>query len=169
MSFELGWRRIDQFVEPLPITEKDRDFSRVHKLAANEDAGNLVRAPTVSEGKKKYNMDAKLTEVKSWFCCYDTKLGSMFDHVVILHDDDTDDWSVSTSSTVSIASGTVSRDRSNRAGSFGSDVSDVPSNDASAGITPTPQATATVTGTITSQLSASNLASLAEQFAKQNI
>jgi hypothetical protein len=160
-SFELGWRRIDQYCEPLPVTEKDRDFTRVHKLAANEEIAQLAKAPATVEGKKKFQIDLKLVDVKSWFKCYDVKLGTMFDHVVMLHEDDTDNWSVSSGSTLSTASGTQSPGRSKeRAESISSDVSDGPQV-----LDPCVSQAAT----FGSKLSASNLAALAERLGTSKI
>jgi hypothetical protein len=163
MSFELGWRRIDAFIEPLPVSDKDRDFARVTKLGANEDVANLGKA--VTDGKKKGSVDPKLGDVKSWFKCYDANLNNMFDHIVTLHEEDTDNWSVSTDSTVSTASGTHSPSRSRRADSMGSQIS-CDGHDFLPPIAEESQDTNNL-GKSGSHLSASNLAALAEQLANK--
>jgi hypothetical protein len=33
MAFSLGWRRIDQYISPLPESDADKDFSRVSRLS----------------------------------------------------------------------------------------------------------------------------------------
>jgi hypothetical protein len=40
---ELGWRRIGAFVDPLPESAADKDFTRVTRLGANEEIGVLVK------------------------------------------------------------------------------------------------------------------------------
>jgi len=167
MSFELGWRRIDSYIEPLPVTEKDRDFARVTKLLANEEVANLGKAP--SEAKKKLAIDAKMADIKSWFKCYDQNLSNMFDHIVSLHQDDTDNWSVSSHSTVSTTSSTLSPSRSKRADSMGSDISNNDNHDLKFDILSPIAEEIHETSKLgsASKLSASNLAALAEQLASK--
>lgn len=43
-AFDLGWRRINQYVEDLPETEKDKDYSRVQRLMGGEDIAVLYRS-----------------------------------------------------------------------------------------------------------------------------
>lgn len=104
ISFELGWRRIAEFIDCLPEWEKDRDFSRVAKFAANEDVGNLLRGLEQTTTKAKDNkaaVDISKVDVKvGWFRCYDLSANHMFDHIVKIDDDETDDWSATTGSTV---------------------------------------------------------------------
>jgi len=103
MQFELGWKRIAEHIDQLPEWEKDRDFSRVLKFGANEEVGNLLKgtesvAPTKSKTgglDPKMKMDVKV----GWFKCYDVSTNHMFDHIVQIHDDECDDWSVTTGST----------------------------------------------------------------------
>lgn len=166
MSFELGWNRIKEFTAGVPMTERDRDFARVHKLAANEDILALTKgadaAPSNSK-KTTFNLDIKVRDPKQWFKCYEAKLSTMFDHIVEVHPDDADAWSVSTGSTMSTASQSSSPSRRDklRSESMGSAASDydvpnfvLPSIDEESGLGG-------------SKLSASNLAALAEQLNNQ--
>jgi len=124
MSFELGWRRIEQFIEPLPESDQDKDFTRVSRLGANDEIGSLLKntnaaaangtattdAPTktkksaaaTSAGAASAMANAKL-DVKSWFQCYETSEDHLFDHIVFINDEECDDWSVTTGSTLSTA------------------------------------------------------------------
>lgn len=104
MSFELGWRRIAEHLQGLPEWEKDRDFSRVLKFGANEEVGNLlngtekVNNPNVKQTKVvdvKKRSDVKV----GWFQFYDNSNNHLFDHIIQIHDDDFDNWSVTSSST----------------------------------------------------------------------
>ena len=131
MSFELGWNRIKEYTEGLPLTERDRDFARIHKLAANEEVlsipkggdASAPKAKTGSKDGKTFALDLKVADCKQWFRCYEPKLSTMFDHVVEIGTDDTDNWSVSTGSTASTASGTSpSRGGKERSESMGSQV-----------------------------------------------
>ena len=71
-SFELGWRRIAEHIDPLPETDKDRDFARIHRLGASEDMANLLKtAEAPATGKKKDAKDSKVVDVKNWFRCYE--------------------------------------------------------------------------------------------------
>jgi len=100
MSFELGWRRIEAHTESLPISDQDRDFVRVQKLGANESVGELGKSVTDTSKKvKKFQVDPKMNDVKQWFRCYEPSLNTMFDHVVHMHDEDTEAWSVCSVST----------------------------------------------------------------------
>jgi hypothetical protein len=109
-SFELGWRRIAQYVDPLPESDCDKDFTRVTRLGANEEIGALSKSAaaaesTGSEKKVKATVgksaaaiaNAKL-DVKSWFQCYELSEDHLFDHIVVVKDDDMDNWSISTGS-----------------------------------------------------------------------
>ena len=84
--------------------------------------GNLSKLSTETDGKKKFQIDIKLLDVKAWFKCYDAKISTMFDHIVMLEQDDMDSWSVSTGSTASTESGTTksSPSRHKRTGSMDS-------------------------------------------------
>jgi len=107
-SFELGWRRIAQFVEPLPESDADKDFTRVTRLGANEEIGALSKSTDAvaaggSEKKVKATTgkaasaiaNAKL-DVKSWFQCYELSEDHLFDHIVVVKEEDMDNWSIST-------------------------------------------------------------------------
>jgi len=109
-SFELGWRRIAQYVEPLPESDADKDFTRVTRLGANEEIGALSKANAEiaaggSEKKVKATTgksasaiaNAKL-DVKSWFQCYELSEDHLFDHIVVVNENDMDNWSVNTGS-----------------------------------------------------------------------
>ena len=105
MTFELGWKRIAEHVEPLPEWERDRDFSRVLKFGSNEEVGNLLKgteATTTTAKAKTGTIDPKIKmDVKvGWFKCYDTSLNHMFDHIVQIHEDECDHWSVTTGSSM---------------------------------------------------------------------
>jgi len=167
MSFDLGWRRIEAYTENLPVTDKDRDFGRVTKLGANEDVANLTKL-TNADVKKKITVDANVMNTKAWFKCYDPSIANMFNHIICLHEDDTDNWSVS-SGTASTSSSTLSPSRSKRADSMGSEIS-TDNHDHRLDILspiieevePCPMATKHT-------LSASNLAALAEQLSSNKI
>jgi len=110
-SFELGWRRIAQHIEPLPESDADKDFTRVTRLGANEEIGALNKvqsdaaagATGGSEKKAKATTgksaaaiaNAKL-DVKSWFQCYELSEDHLFDHIVVVNENDMDNWSVNT-------------------------------------------------------------------------
>lgn len=157
MSFELGWRRLEAQLEPLPVSDKDRDFARVQKLGANEAVAELGKvASGGGETKaKKFVVDAKMSDPKQWFKCYEPSLNTMFDHIVALHEDDTEGWSVCSASTAESTGSARSPARSHRADSVGS--TDAPA------IILTPIVEETPESLTESRLSASNLAALAEQ------
>jgi hypothetical protein len=162
MSFELGWNRIKEHLAGIPMTDRDRDFNRVHKLAANEEILALTKgAEAAASASKKttFKLDVKTADPKQWFKCYEPKLSTMFDHVVEVHPDDTDAWSVSTGSTLSTASASTSPSRRDkmRSESLGSAASDgeVPNF-----VLPSIDEEPKLGG---QKLSASNLAALAEQ------
>jgi len=118
MSFELGWRRIEQFIDVLPESDQDKDFTRVTRLGANDEVGSLLKstgdtaaagavpaakaAKASSKGTNAAISAAKL-DVKSWFQCYETSEDHLFDHIVFINDEECDDWSVTTGSTLSTA------------------------------------------------------------------
>jgi len=102
MTFELGWRRIAEHLQGLPEWEKDRDFSRVLKFGANEDVGNMLKtADNTTANSKQSKVDAKKrADVKSgWFQFYDNSNNHLFDHIIQVHEDDFDNWSIDSSST----------------------------------------------------------------------
>jgi len=121
MSFELGWRRIEQFIEPLPESDQDKDLTRVTRLGANDEIGSLLKntgAPGAATGTDAAPAKAKKAstsagaanavaaaklDVKSWFQCYETSEDHLFDHIVFINDEECDDWSVTTGSTLSTA------------------------------------------------------------------
>ena len=113
MGYELGWKRIQEHLDGLPEWERDRDFSKVLKFGANDDVGNLLKQTVNSKpadaagkpGKKETSVNVSTADVKfGWFKCYDTSPVHMFDNIVKLDDEETDDWSVNTSSTSDSAS-----------------------------------------------------------------
>lgn len=106
MNYELGWRRIAEFIDILPEWERDRDFSRVLKFGANEEVGNLLRGvdapPVATSGKARaLSIDPNLKmDVKTgWFKCYDMSSAHLFDHIVRIEEDEADKWSVTTGDT----------------------------------------------------------------------
>lgn len=115
MSFELGWRRIEEFINPLPESEQDKDFTRVARLGANDEVGQMLKASnanaadpnaaTSAPAKKKAMSNAAIAaaklDVKSWFQFYEQSEDHMFDHIVFISEEETDDWSVTTGSTLS--------------------------------------------------------------------
>jgi len=46
-AFNLGWRRVGEFVDHLPETDKDRDWDRVARTAGNDDIASLLRGRCV--------------------------------------------------------------------------------------------------------------------------
>ena len=172
MAFELGWRRIDEYIEPLPVSEKDRDFARVAKLASNEDIASLTgQAAENTGGKKTKAVDANTANPKSWFKCYDLKMNTMFDHIVQVTEEDTDNWSVTTGSTMASSDQNypASPHRSVRADSItsvGSVGMDDPAHPA-VSLDPIVEETPACLRANSShaKLSATNLATLAEQMA----
>lgn len=103
MNFELGWKRIDEHLEGLPHWQNDRDFSRIAKFGANEDVGNLLKGVETSSSvnKKSGAIDVSKIDVKmGWFRFYDSSSAHTFDHIVKMDDDETDDWSATTGSSM---------------------------------------------------------------------
>lgn len=72
-TFELGWRRIADLVEPLPETDKDRDFNRINRLGANDEIGQLYKVDSDQSKEKKIDF-------KTWFRAYHTDCAHMRDH-----------------------------------------------------------------------------------------
>ncbi len=116
MSFELGWRRIAVFIENLPESDADKDFTRVTRLGANDEVGSMLKAAAANASgtdaaapvkEKKATKgpvnaavaNAKL-DVKSWFQCYELTEDHLFDHIVTINEDETDAWSINTGSTM---------------------------------------------------------------------
>ena len=65
------------------------------KFGANEDVGNLLKG--IDQPAKKGGVDLSKADVKTgWFRGYDLSVTHMFDHIVAIHDDETDDWSATT-------------------------------------------------------------------------
>ena len=156
MSFELGWRRLETYLEPLPVSDKDRDFARVQKLGANEAVAELGKGAVGETKAKKFVVDTKMSDPKQWFKCYEPSLSTMFDHIVAVHDDDTEGWSTCSASTAESTGSARSPTRSHRADSVGS-------ADACAAPPLAPIAEETTEGLTEARLSASNLAALVEQ------
>jgi len=131
MSFELGWRRIETFTENLPESDQDKDFTRVTRLGANDEIGSLLKntgegtaaaaaggaaAPAATKKKAAAGpaISANKLDVKSWFQCYEVSEDHLFDHIVFISEEETDDWSVTTGSTLSTANAnSKSRSESN--------------------------------------------------------
>jgi len=93
--FELGWRRIAQFVEHLPETDKDKDYARIARLAANDDVACLYRGGEEGNketkaskgggaaGKSKLSATS-LNDCKGWYHAYENDPVHMLDHTVTL-------------------------------------------------------------------------------------
>jgi hypothetical protein len=176
MSFELGWRRIEAFTDSLPVSDKDRDFARVQKLGANEAVGELGKVGLGSDTSskvKKFQVDPKMADVKQWFKCYEANLNTMFDHIVALHDDDTERWSTVSTSTAGSSVGPSSPSRSGSQKGRGERSDSLGSADGAEALAmtfvspldciveETPEGLRSLNSD--SRLSASNLAALAEQ------
>jgi len=111
------------FIDVLPESDQDKDFTRVTRLGANDEVGSLLKntgeastsgkaADTTGAGTKKKAgatagtnaaISAAKLDVKSWFQCYETSEDHLFDHIVFINDEECDDWSVTTGSTLSTA------------------------------------------------------------------
>ena len=59
-AFEMGWNRCREEWEALPESDKDRDFNRVARLAANEEINALYRGESTGDSSR----------MKEWFKCY---------------------------------------------------------------------------------------------------
>jgi len=89
-AFDLGWRRITQFVDHLPETDKDRDYNRVQRLTGGEDISFLYRTdadakvvatkPTKEskETNKARESKTAFSDFRNWFHGYD--LNKLHDH-----------------------------------------------------------------------------------------
>lgn len=71
---ELGWRRIASIIDTLPESDKDKDFARVMRLAANEDIGYLFK--TDNDPKEK------VVDFQSWFKAFNKDESHMRDHML---------------------------------------------------------------------------------------
>jgi hypothetical protein len=98
-AFDLGWRRIAQYVDELPETDKDRDYARIQRLTGGEDISFLYRsgpddkvaivAPTKPSKESKEAAKAResktaFSDFRNWFHAYDTH--KMHDHEEIVHE-----------------------------------------------------------------------------------
>jgi hypothetical protein len=115
MAFELGWRRVAEFVEPLPENETDRDFNRVIRFAGNEEIANLMKG-TEDKGKdeeesgkdkKKASKSAgagkaDVRDIRGWFKMYDAGSEHMYDHIVNMHLDEIETIASTTASVDSV-------------------------------------------------------------------
>jgi hypothetical protein len=79
-TFELGWRRIQNTVDNLPESDKDRDFARVARLACNEDIGYLYKVSDLDSTSKE---GGKIVDYKSWFKAFQTDASRMHDHMMM--------------------------------------------------------------------------------------
>lgn len=97
MAHEMGWRRIESLIEHLPVSESDKDYQRVLRLAANDEVGAMIKTVTdvVAEApsaaaKKKSTSNAAIAnaklDVRSWFNCYEVSEDHLFDHIVFFDD-----------------------------------------------------------------------------------
>jgi len=77
-AFELGWRRINDFVEHLPETDRDRDYARVLRLGAHDDTGLLFKEIDPTKQKS--------IDLKNWFRCYVADDSHMHDHVLTVEE-----------------------------------------------------------------------------------
>lgn len=103
-AFELGWRRIGQYVDHLPETERDRDYNRVLRLIGGDDISALYRieagAETKPDGGKtkevkpstksgvtgKDVVKTTFTDFRNWFLEYEQKLSH--DHEIKIEHDE---------------------------------------------------------------------------------
>ncbi|CAE7563825.1 unnamed protein product [Symbiodinium microadriaticum] len=87
-AFEMGWNRCRDEWEALPESDKDRDFNRVARLAANEEINALYRGESTSDSSR----------MKEWFKCYKSDEATLTNHFLyevdlsaFAGDDDDDD------------------------------------------------------------------------------
>lgn len=82
-TFDLGWRRIAEHVDDLPETDRDRDFSRVLRLGANDEVGLLYRFSADEVNPKDAKNQSKLMDIKAWFKAYQFDNMHYNDHVLV--------------------------------------------------------------------------------------
>lgn len=98
-AFDLGWRRINQYIEDLPETEKDKDYARVQRLMGGEDIAVLYRSDPdakvavpvkpskeAKEAAKARESKTAFSDFRNWFHAYGTD--KMHDHEIAISDDD---------------------------------------------------------------------------------
>jgi len=103
-AFELGWRRIAEHVDPLPETDKDRDYGRIHRLLGFDDISTLYRtdpdaklvvssSASVKPTKESKKTDSRSTKVqtnfndfRNWFRAYDKV--NIHDHDIVIEEDE---------------------------------------------------------------------------------
>lgn len=88
-TFQLGWRRIEQYIEGVPECKDDRDFSKIHRICGSGEVELLWRgadAVAASNSKKKGAEKAALkegvTDPRTWFKGYDQSAAHLLDHVI---------------------------------------------------------------------------------------
>jgi hypothetical protein len=86
-AFEMGWNRCRDQWEALPESDKDRDFNRVARLAANEEITVMYRGESVGDSAR----------IKEWFKANKSDEGTMTNHFLYevdltgFHGDDDED------------------------------------------------------------------------------
>jgi len=86
-TFELGWRRLDSFLEDLPECVTDRDFTRVQRLAASGEVDLLWRGAEAvvtaqSKAKDKKATNGSILDARTWFGGYQSDATGLLDHVI---------------------------------------------------------------------------------------
>jgi len=96
-AFDLGWRRIADYIEHIPETDKDKDYSRLQRLTGGDDISMLYRSDpdakpataVVTKPTKESKEAAKARESKTaysdfrnWFHGYD--VDKLHDHDIVL-------------------------------------------------------------------------------------
>jgi hypothetical protein len=107
MTFELGWRRINEFIEPLPEHDSDRDFARIMRISTNEDIAALMRGTDPTKESSEPSKDKKTSKVatnkadvrdiRGWFKMFDAGSEHMYDHIVKIADDEIEGSSMASS------------------------------------------------------------------------
>jgi hypothetical protein len=99
--FEMGWRRINEYVEHIPETDKDRDYGRIQRLIGCDDLSNIYRTeadavPVSKAAKKEKNAGeaalaaaatkkkdkADFNDLRSWFHAYEVE--ALHDHEIFV-------------------------------------------------------------------------------------
>lgn len=75
-----SWVKFSVFLDVLPASDKDRDFSRVTKLLTNEDLGLLYQTDE-DLSKKGIHSQSNLTkDIQAWFAPHYSDSSNMSDH-----------------------------------------------------------------------------------------
>lgn len=92
---ELGWRRLDKYLESLPETERDKDYAKVARVVSNDDIITLYRmdgdskettgkVPTPGTTVKgtSSSKSSSFMDFKSWYNCFERGDGTVHDHII---------------------------------------------------------------------------------------